>query len=210
MHDRKRYDGYLSHQDRGCLARFTSCCVSLQGNLALIRIQDSARVEPLLWQTGLGATPISVRAIDVALTSDIPTRLQVECRPAIKGSLHFTLWGNGSPRMLAILIPDIRGHRGLEALGWFAQQHELSPTAYIASVGEMRRADIALPFLLTVFHPARFLGTSQLEAHWQLLEAMAGTSALQLTPRQKDDDCSIPGACRPYTNGRCVANTKCS
>ncbi|MEX0713104.1 MAG: hypothetical protein WD278_12185 [Pirellulales bacterium] len=92
--------------------------------------------------------------------------------------LHLILWANGSPHMLALLIQDIRGRRGLEAAGWFALQHHLSLQAFIASVRAVREADESLPLLLTAFHARRAAGLSRVEMDWQLLESVAARYGL--------------------------------
>lgn len=171
------FDG--SRFDRICLTghgdapgRFTSCCVSQEGNLTLVRVQDGIRL-------GLNRlanwTSISAQAGNGRSRRAHPAAppVQVDLQFVDQHGLHLILWDAGVPHMCGLFIPCIRGLRGLEAVGWFARQHDLSLEAFLASVREVRTADEHLPLLLTTFSASRARCSNRLEDHWQLLELLS-------------------------------------
>lgn len=191
--------------------RFTSCCVSQEGNLTLVRVQDGIRLGINTFATRKSISTIAAnsrprRAPPAALP------VHVDLRFVDQHGLHLILWDAGVPHMCGLFIPSIRRLRGLEAVGWFARQHELSLEAFLASVREVRTADESLPLLLTTFSARRAKCSDRLEAHWRLLESLSIQNGL-LGHERRLVDRSSPTQnlqCGRVSEGCCIAFQSCT
>lgn len=152
--------------------RLTSCCVSREGNLTLIRVQDGMRLGINTLTRWKSMTTVAANSRQHRAQPAGPL-VHVDLQFVDQHGLHLILWDAGVPRMCGLFIPNIRGLRVLEAVGWFARQHEFSLEAFLASVREVRMADESLPFLLTTCSARRDESADRLEEHWRLLESLS-------------------------------------
>lgn len=150
--------------------QFTSCCTTQSGNLMHVRVRETRQL----------MRPADVPLVRRSLHSDFDrfveqtdaarSVLHVDAQILTADWLHTTLWRNGCPSLIGMFIRDIRELGGLEAVGWFAREHDLPLRTFLAFAREVREADENLPLLITFVRAHSEPCFQQLQTNWEILE----------------------------------------